>query len=216
MLVSQLAPAVAYPRVQSFLTDVLDMQFADVRAMLQLPRPAVGITPACNFAIVSTLCNLISGISTTIFKPLKPLCEAPLWNPGSGHAFQEFVRIYFPYAPPSADYFPRQLYELCRNPMAHSAGLNDTSSFVVLFTRIFDPSHVGIGWSDQELEDIERPDRPFSMRHPGVVVDQNRWILHCDSFYVDVIEMLRRLNADAAQMKAAETRFNQGVYNWRR
>jgi len=40
--------------------------------------------------------------------------------------------------------------------------------------------------------------------------------IHCDSFYLDVIEMLRRLNANAAQMAAAENRFAQGGYNWRR
>jgi hypothetical protein len=66
MLASQLAPAIGYPHVQGFVVQVLDMQFADVRAMLQLPRPDIGIEPACNFAIMSSLCNLISGISTTI------------------------------------------------------------------------------------------------------------------------------------------------------
>ena len=39
MLSSQLAPARGYPRVQEFVVQVLDMQFGDVRAMLQLPQP---------------------------------------------------------------------------------------------------------------------------------------------------------------------------------
>ena len=75
MLVSQLALAIGYPHVQGFIVSLIDMQFADVRAMLQLPRPDIGITPACNFAIVSSLCNLISGISTTIYKPRSLLHE---------------------------------------------------------------------------------------------------------------------------------------------
>jgi hypothetical protein len=205
MLVSQLAPAVGYPRVQGFVVDVLDMQIADVRAMLQLPRPDVGITAGCNFAIVSSLCNLISGISTTIFKPST--------GNGSGHAFQELVRNFFPYAPHGATDFPKQLYDLCRNPMAHSAGLMNASSPIVQFTRVFDPSHDGVGWSDKDLENLEL--RAFSLPLPGIVVDQNRWTLHCDSFYLDVIETLRRLNADAAQVAAAEGRFALGEYNWR-
>jgi hypothetical protein len=40
--------------------------------------------------------------------------------------------------------------------------------------------------------------------------------MNCDSFYFDVIELLRRLTTDGTQMQAAEGRFQQGVYNWAR
>jgi len=217
MLVSQLAPAIGYPHVQNFVVQVLDMQFADVRAMLQLPRPDVGITPACNFAIVSTLCSLISGISTTIYKPRSVLHEVRSPRFGSRRAFQELVSDHFPYTPRGAQDFPKQVYDLCRNPMAHSVGLMDAAAPVVFFTRIFDVSHDNIGWTDQELEDLERPDRAqFNLRDRGIVIEPTRWTLHCDSFYMDVIAMVRGLNADPAQMQAAENRFTQGVYNWRR
>ena len=215
MLVSQLAPAHAYPHVQDFIVTLIDMQFNDVRAMLQLPHPELGITPACNFAIVSSLCNLISGISSTIFKPPDLLHEISS-NCPSDRAFRELVGNFFPYTPPGADDFPGKLYGLCRNPLAHSVGLMDASDPVVFFTRIFDAAHDGVGWSNQELEDLERPDRRFAFSSRGIVIEPQRWTLHCDSFYLDVIDMLRRLNADAAQMRAAENRFSQGVFNWRR
>jgi hypothetical protein len=125
------------------------------------------------------------------------------------------VRDFFPYTPPGTNDFPGQLYEFCRNPLAHSVGLKNAAEPVVHFTRIFDPAHYNVGWSDQELEDLERPDRPFQLSLPGIVIDPGRWTLYCDSFYMDVIELLRRLAADAAQMQAAEGRFCQGVYNWR-
>jgi hypothetical protein len=215
MLVSQLAPAQGYPHVQHFLQQVLDMQFGDVRAMLQLPRPEIGITPGCNFAIVSSLCNLISGVSTTIYKPPELLTQVRS-NCGAGHAFRSIVRDFFPYTPPGANSFPEQLYQLCRNPMAHSVGLMDAPAPVVLFSRALDAAHPERGWSDRELEDLERPDTSFSFPYPGIVVDVQRWTLHCDSFYLDVIDMLRRLNVDPTQMRAAEARFAQGVHNWRR
>jgi len=216
MLVSELAPAIGYPHVHAFLVEVLDMQFSDVRAMLQLPHPEIGIKSACNFAIVSSLCNLISGISTTVYKPRNLLNEVAS-KCGSGRAFRELVRDYFPYAPPGSVDFSEELYKLCRNPMAHSAGLIDAPAPVVAFTRILHGVHDDIGWTDNELEDLERRDRPqFNLPHPGIVIDSARWTLHCDSFYFDVIEMLRRLNADATQMRAAENRFTQAVYNWRR
>ena len=97
-----------------------------------------------------------------------------------------------------------------------SFGLINAPAPVVIFTRILDPGHPDIGWSDQELEDLERPDRPFRFPHPGIVIDDQRWTLHCDSFYLDVIDMLRRLTGDPTQMNAAESRFAQGIYNWRR
>jgi hypothetical protein len=214
MLVSQLAPARGYPHVKGFLEQVIDMQFNDVRAMLQLPRPDIGIRPGCNFAIVSSLCNLISGVSTTIFKP-SDLLHKVRSKYRSGRAFRELVADFFPYTPPGANDFPRELYNLCRNPMVHSVGVRDAASPVVYFTRIHDPAHQDRGWSDQELEDLERPDRPFQLSAAGVVIDPQRWTLNCDSFYLDVIEMLRRLTSDAPQMQAAERRFKQGVFNWR-
>src|SRR5262245_54739625 len=116
MLVSQLAPAQGYPHVQGFIASLLDIQFSDVRAMLQLPRPDIGITPGCNFAIVSSLCNLISGISTTIFKPPDLLQAVRSPECGSARAFRELVGGFFPYMPPGAGNFPQQLYNLCRNP----------------------------------------------------------------------------------------------------
>lgn len=214
MLVSQLAPAQDYPHVQGFLVAVIDMQFSDVRAMLQLPRPDIGIKPACNFAIISSLCNLISGISTTIYKPSRLLHEENS-KCGSGCAFCALVRDFFPYNPPGANDFPNQLYQLCRNPLAHSAGLMNAPAPVVFFTRVFDPDHPETGWSDQELEDLECPERPFHFPHPGIVIDHQQWTVHCDRFYLDVIDMLRRLTGNPTQMAATESRFSQGIYNWR-
>jgi hypothetical protein len=137
MLVSQLAPAHGYPRVQGFIASLIDMQFSDVRAMLRLPRPDVGIAPGCNFAITSTLCNLISGASTTIYKPAALLHEAKS-KYGSKAAFRDLVRNFFPSTPAGTTDFPEDLYQLCRNPLAHSAGLMDAASPVVSFKRIFD------------------------------------------------------------------------------
>jgi hypothetical protein len=216
MRVSELAPATGFPLVQGFVAQVLDMQFADVRAMLQLPRPDIGITAGCNFAIVSSLCNLISGISTTIYMPAALLGTLRSTGYGDKKAFKGLVGDFFPYTPPGAGDFAEQLYQLCRNPMVHSAGLMDAPAPVVAFSRVYHAVHDGTGWTDQELEDLERPDRPNTIPNPGIMIDPQRWTLHCDSFYFDVIAMLRDLNINPAQMQAAESRFTQNVYNWRR
>src|SRR5688572_12840318 len=119
MLVSELTSAHGYPHVQRFIATVLDMQFNDVRAMLQLPRPDIGIEPGCNFAIASTLCNLLSGISITIYKPSAVLHDGKS-KYRSGDAFKALVRDFFPYSPPASNDFANELYQLCRNPLSHS------------------------------------------------------------------------------------------------
>ena len=86
---------------------------------------------------------------------------------------------------------------------------------VVSFTRIFDAGHNGVGWSDAELNELESRGEAHG-RHPGIVINGQRWTLHCDGFYLDVVNLLRRLTGSAAQMNAAEQRLAAGVYNWRR
>jgi hypothetical protein len=48
----------------------------------------------------------------------------------------------------------------------------------------------------------------------GIVIEGQRWELNVDSFYFDVITLLRRLMANTKQMQAAENRFSQSVGNW--
>jgi hypothetical protein len=215
MLVSQMIGEKIYPHINHFVETVLDMQFADVRAMLQLPRPDLGIFPACNFAIVSTLCNLISGISTTIYKPADLLSQVKS-DCASGRAFKELVRDFFPCRRQGTNDIPENLYDLCRNPLAHSAGIANAALPRVYYTRVFHGEHDKSGWNDKELDDLERdPDR-FRLPYHSIEIRQQEWTIHCDCFYFDVIRMLREVIADPIQGKASEMRFGQGVYNWRK
>jgi hypothetical protein len=81
--------------------------------------------------------------------------------------------------------------------------------------HLFDESHDGVGWSGAELDELERRGEGHGL-HAGIVINGQQWTLHCDSFCLDMINLFRRLTADAAQMQGAEYRFSQGVYNWRR
>jgi hypothetical protein len=135
VLISQIVPANAYPHVQEFLRGCLDFHFGDVRAMLQLPQPKVGIRTSCNFAIAAMLCNILSGISRTIYMPPDLLGQLHS-NRGSQRVFVSLVQEFFPYSP--GVNFAAELYEYARNPLAHSAGvLNPTPPIVsVLMGRV--------------------------------------------------------------------------------
>ena len=215
MLLSQLLTTQGFPQVQHFIVALLDMQFSDVRAMLQLPRPDIGITPGCNFAITATLCNLLSGISTTIYKPVHLLHENQS-NYRSGDAFQNLIQDFFPYTPPGTSNFPAELYQSCRNPLAHAVGLQNASSIPGPgLLRVYDPSHPNRGWSSAQLDAFEQQGEGYRM-HPGIVVTSSGLTVHCDSFYLDVINLMRRLTSNTQQIEAAERRFTASCHNWRR
>jgi hypothetical protein len=211
MKISQLMPQRGCAHVQDFIRQVLDLQFPDVQAMLRLPCREIGVTPACNIAIVATLCNMISGVSTTIYKPAEFHHEARS-RVHSGETFKRLVREFFPYTPTGTADFATELYDYARNPLAHSAGVSATPP-LVRFDRFLVPPNNDRGWTFQELADFETG--AATIPFPGVSAKPGEWTVCPDAFYIDVINMLRRLTDDAAQMTAAENRFAQNVYIWR-
>jgi len=66
------------------------MQFNDVRAMMRLPLPAVGIEAGCDFATAMTLCNLISEISVVLYTPRNP-------KAGRGKRFKKLLEEFYPW-----------------------------------------------------------------------------------------------------------------------
>ena len=87
-----------YPNVSDFVEKHLSMQFGDVRSMLRLPIPEQGIIDGagyggCNFAVATVLCNLVSGISVTAFRP------SSLNNNriSSGRVFRQLLENFYPW-----------------------------------------------------------------------------------------------------------------------
>lgn len=92
----------------------------DVRAMLRLPLPEVGITAGCNFAALHVLLNVLSGLS-------RLMGPSPA---NSGKAFKSFVKRWYPWRLEPAQSRFRQtrgtdvLYNTFRNGFAHDLGLS--------------------------------------------------------------------------------------------
>jgi hypothetical protein len=116
----------AHALVYDFVNNHVRMQFEDVGAMLRLPLQAQGVKNGCNFAAASIICNLLSGISVTIFQPAvfqRPDKKGKMQTIGSGEAFKEFVKAFYP--DPSASHrsdIADVLYKELRNPFAHALG----------------------------------------------------------------------------------------------
>jgi hypothetical protein len=111
-LCTELAP----PSIRDFVREHLDMQFADVHAMLRLPiTPDQGLDAGCNFAAVSTLCGLIAGASTVFYRQ-------------DGSNRQRFLGVLHEYYPwgqlptggVSQETTVTALWDDYRNPLAHA------------------------------------------------------------------------------------------------
>jgi hypothetical protein len=58
--------------IRDFIATHVDMQFADMHAMLRLPLDEDGLAAGCNFACLSPLCGIIASASTSsIAKPAR-------------------------------------------------------------------------------------------------------------------------------------------------
>src|SRR5262249_7791971 len=160
---------------------LLDMHFNDARTMLRLPRPEVGIETGCNIALSGMLCNILSGISSTIYKPARLLHEVQSKR-CSGEAFRGLVDKFFPFKPPGAVDFPQGLYKYARNPLAHSLGIGSHPQ--VVFSRVLHSPHPDRGWDDNELDDLESG--RFQIKCDCIEIASQKWTMHCDRFYFDV------------------------------
>jgi hypothetical protein len=63
VLPSAYPEAANLPAVQQFLSELIDMQFADLRVLLRLPDPNLAPNIGCNFTAAAMMTNLISGFS---------------------------------------------------------------------------------------------------------------------------------------------------------
>jgi hypothetical protein len=211
----------AYPVVYRFVVDHVRMQFEDVGAMLRLPMQAHGIANGCNFASASVICNLLSGVSVTIFRPAvheRPDRHGKMQPIGSGEAFREFVKAFYPDpSPQRRSEVADVLYRYLRNPFAHALGVLNKAGQQLKVTKVTPPSAATKvdGLSQAEVAAIEESaQRPVGVTL-GVQGAGHQWEIIVDFLYRDGLDMMVALAQDAQQMQQAEARFKQGTYVWR-
>ena len=203
-----------YQNVYVFIKDHLSMQFGDVRSMMRLPIPNLGIVHACNFAATAVLCNLISGISVSLCIPPTPVRKnakgEKRWVE-TGEAFKFLLEDYYPWQPgENGKERARVLYDFFRNPFAHALGVHGKVHYLVKITR-----RPGAGLQEEQLEEIEKsPTRPSWLAR-GLSGRGKEWNLFAEGFYRDVFHMLWKLAKDQTQMSGAEKRFSTGRIIWR-
>ena len=214
MLLHEILELRNYPNVLAFVEEHLSMQFADVRSMLRLPLPEQGIDDpeygGCNFAVAATLCNLVSGISVTMFKPSK----STRMDKGkkkwiySGTAFKQLLKNHYPWEPrDNPTDGANALYYLFRNPLTHALAVHGKSSYQIRVKK--NSLH------NEQIRQIEEsPIRP-NWLSPGLSGSGKQWTLDSRGFYRDVFHTFLDLAKDRQQMTEAEKRFSTGRIIWR-
>lgn len=206
-----------YPLVYDFVFNHVRMQFEDIGPMLRLPMQAYGLNNGCNFASASIICNLISGVSVTIFQPAVIQRPDRHGNPqtiGSGEAFREFVKAFYPDASPQRrSDVAGVLYRQLRNPFAHALGVLSKGAFQLAIKKVVSPN--GDGLTQSEVAAIEESPQRSGGMPLGVQGSGDQWEIIVDFFYRDALDMMVGLANDATQMAQAEGRFQAGTYVWR-
>ena len=211
MLLSNIPELRNYPKVLDFVENHLSMQFGDIRSMLRLPLPRLSIDNGCNFAVAAVLCNLVSGISVTIFKPSKSIRTnrkgKKEWV-GSGEAFKQLLKNFYPWEPgDNLTDGSKALYDLFRNPLAHALGVHSKSSYQIHIRK--NPLQ------NRQIEQIEKSSVRPHWLSPGISGSGIKWEVVAQGFYRDVFHMFWNLAKDNQQMTDAEQRFSNGNIIWR-
>lgn len=200
MLPSELTDLSSYPRVQEFVRIHLDMQANDVRSMLRLPLPELGMTGGCNFAAAAVLCILVAGLAKVLYSRSKG-------QPGTGNGFVAILLEFFPWQRrENRQKKAEALYKIVRNPLVHS---------LAVFTKSAQrASRLGIEkgpLSEPQLQSLESAQRRPPWLPLPVTKRGSRYKVNVPALYWGVIRLFQRLANDHDQMAKAETRLCQSL-----
>jgi hypothetical protein len=190
--------------IRAFVATHVDMQFADVHAMLRLPLGGDGLEAGCNFACVSTLCGLIAGASTIFFSQ----------TGSNGERFKGVLADYYPWRlQPKGGVSQAEaitaLYSDYRNLLAHAWAVSTTEVGRYPNKRIIidgNPRVLGVvkqALTEQAIAALETPSgrapswlAPVVMRNSAGGMD-----LYPHSLYWGTRRMVEKLARDRARMR---------------
>ena len=201
-----LAATRAPKSIRDFVAKHIDMQFADVHAMLRLPLKDDGFEAGCNFACVSTLCGLIAGASTIFYKQ----------TGSNGERFKGVLNDYYPWQlQPKGGVSQAEsvatIYFDYRNPLAHAWAVSTKEVGKHPNKRVIvDGSATVLGVVKQALTEeavaaLETPTGPAPSWLTPVVVRNaaGGFDLYPHSLYWGTRRMVERLTRDRARMQQA-------------
>lgn len=190
--------------IRDFIATHVDMQFADVHAMLRLPLDEDGMAAGCNFACVSTLCAIIAGASTIVYSQ----------TGSNGERFKGVLNDYYPWRTQpkggvSQGEAVAALYSDYRNPLAHAWGVSTKEVGRHPNKRIIMDGNAKVlgvvkqALTEQAIGELETPSgRAPSWLTPAVVLNASGGFdLYPHSLYWGTRRMVEALTRDRTRMR---------------
>lgn len=213
MLPSEFPEIQMYPQLKQLLVRQVDMQFMDLRCLLELPR--VDSDGGCNFATAAVLLNIIAG-SSVCFYNADP---AGITNRSDrGKRFRGILNAFYPWAgePISKDVGVALLYESARNPLAHSLGI-DTPDGSTKPKQVFLKKWPLTTQKVTELEDsVDRPSwAETTIVHAKILTAGGEEVaISIPALYWGVHRMLHSIFSDLDQVQGAEALVSKFAHLW--
>lgn len=207
MQVSDLVDPARFPAVARFMETQVEMQFGDLRVLLQLPTEHWQV--GCNFAAANTLLNLVSGFSVCFMDAGLETRSRPR---DRGKRFKRLLDLYYPWDgeswPPGQ--CSKWLYDVARNPLAHSLGIqtNAIREWGGIAKRPLSPSEIALLETTRDRPEWLGPTlivKAVNEGEPGV-------FLSIPGLYWGIWRLLENLCADQTHMEKAETLMGQLGY----
>jgi hypothetical protein len=191
-----------FPKLFRFVEWRIDVQLAEVRELLRLPMPELGLESGQTFAAAASLVNLIAGASVWFYDA----STAGLSDRESGRRFRETLAAYWPWDDgeivDKAEGI-RLLYECLRNPLAHGFGmsrLDDESSPIAFLKDSLTAERV----AELDLAEARPQGIGPTFRPAGAGAPARAYLVAVPALYWGVQRLLRAVLTDEHQLPAAE------------
>jgi len=136
MLPSEYPEVRDYPNLRTLLGRQVDMQFADLRALLRLPERACDLKAGCNLTTVTLLCNIAAGASVLFWNSS---FEALTERGNRGERFKALMEEHYPWHSDDAATGragAEAIWDFTRSPLTHTLGVGkDMATFPGPATR---------------------------------------------------------------------------------
>jgi hypothetical protein len=207
VLPSQYPEARPYPFIRRLLEAQVDMQFADLRTLLMLPRPDDGLDAGCNLTTTLLLTGVAAGASVLLWDASPGALRA---RGERGKRFTALVERHYPWSADdsvTAEYGTKLLHDYTRNPLSHTLGIGKTT---LLFPGISaDETEVWLAKPRLGLSRAEAEELLSSFERPVWLAPTVRTAADGHTFDVATLawgvhRLLRNLIADHAQARQAE------------
>jgi hypothetical protein len=205
MLPSQYPETQPYPALRRLLEIQVDMQVADLKTLLCLPRDEDGLRAGCNLTAVALVANILAGASVIFWESSLAALED---RRGRAARFRKLVMTHYPWDDldeVNAELGTKLLWAYARNPLAHTLGIGQPAGLhpgqEERGVRLAKPA---LGLSPEQVDELMGTyERPVWVG-PTVTTDGSQYTVRVLALAWGLHRLLRDLFADTDQASKAE------------